>query len=115
MSAMENLISVDDFARVDIRIGTVVSAVQNAKARKAAYVLEVDFGELGIKTTSAQITENYTLSELVGQQVVAVVNFPVKKVAGVKSEILVLAAVCESNGTVLLQPKSSTLNGVKVA
>ena len=112
---MEDLIDWGDFQKVDIRIGTVLSVVQNAKSRKPAFVLRVDFGTLGIKTTSAQITENYHPEELIGQQVAAVVNFPPKAVAGVKSEVLLLAAVCEKNGTILLQPKSTTENGAKVA
>jgi len=111
---MSNLIDFSDFLKVDIRIGTVLSAAPNAKARKPAFVLEVDFGELGIKTTSAQITENYQPQNLVGEQVVAVVNFPVKVVAGIKSEVLILAVVCDGCGTVLLQPKGNVQNGAKV-
>ncbi len=84
-------IGFEDFARVDIRVGRVMSAVLNQAARKPAYVLEVDFGpELGRKTTSAQLTELYTAAQLVGRQVAAVVNFPTKRIAGVKSEVLVL-------------------------
>jgi tRNA-binding protein len=84
-------IEFEDFARVDIRVGTVVSAASNPAARKPAYVLEVDFGpELGRKTTSAQLTELYTPEQLQGRQVAAVVNFPPKRIAGIKSEILVL-------------------------
>jgi tRNA-binding protein len=84
-------IDFEDFARVDIRVGTVVSAAPNPAARKPAYVLEVDFGpELGRKTTSAQLTDLYTPDQLKGRQVAAVVNFPPKRIAGVKSEVLVL-------------------------
>ena len=84
-------ISFEDFLEVDIRVGTVLSAAPNRAARKPAYVLEVDFGpEIGRKTTSAQLTERYTAAELVGRQVAAVVNFPPKRIAGVKSEVLVL-------------------------
>jgi tRNA-binding protein len=84
-------IDFEDFARVDIRVGTVVSAAPNPEARKPAYVLEVDFGpELGRKTTSAQLTDLYTPDQLKGRQVAAVVNFPPKRIAGVKSEVLVL-------------------------
>jgi tRNA-binding protein len=81
----------DDFARVDIRVGTVLSAVPNPAARKPAYVLEVDFGpEIGRQTSSAQLTELYTPEQLKGRQVAAVVNFPAKRIAGVRSEVLVL-------------------------
>jgi tRNA-binding protein len=81
----------DEFARVDIRVGTVLSAVPNPAARKPAYVLEVDFGpEIGRRTSSAQLTELYTPEQLKGRQVAAVVNFPAKRIAGVRSEVLVL-------------------------
>jgi tRNA-binding protein len=84
-------ITFDDFLAVDVRVGTVLSAVPNAAARKPAYILEVDFGpEIGRKTTSAQLTERYRPERLVGRQVAAVVNFPPKRIAGVKSEVLVL-------------------------
>ena len=79
-------------------------------------MLRVDFGEkIGIKTTSAQLTKNYQPEELIGKQVSAVMNFPPMRVAGVKSEVLVLAGVCEENGTVLLHPSSAVENGTSVA
>jgi tRNA-binding protein len=84
-------ITFDDFLKVDVRVGTVLSAAPNRAARKPAYVLEVDFGaEIGRRTTSAQLTERYRPEQLVGRQVAAVVNFPPKRIAGVKSEVLVL-------------------------
>lgn len=84
-------IDFEDFAKVDIRIGTVVSAARNEAARKPAYVLEIDFGPgLGRKTASAQLTELYAPDQLRGRQVAAVVNFPAKRIAGVRSEVLVL-------------------------
>jgi tRNA-binding protein len=84
-------IGYDDFAKVDVRIGTVLSAAPNAAARTPAYVLEIDFGQaLGRKKASAQVTELYAPEQLVGRQVAAVVNFPPKRIAGVKSEVLVL-------------------------
>jgi len=90
-AAARAVIGYDDFARVDIRVGTVRAATLNAAARKPSYVLEVDLGaELGTKTTSAQLTELYGPEDLVGRQVAAVVNFPPKQIAKVVSEVLVL-------------------------
>ncbi|NVJ69769.1 MAG: tRNA-binding protein [Alphaproteobacteria bacterium] len=108
-------ITFDDFLRVDIRAGTILSATDNAKARKPAYVLEVDFGpEFGVKTTSAQITEEHTKESLVGMQVLAVVNFPSKRVAGVKSEVLTLATMEEDGRTVLITPSKPVPNGTRL-
>lgn len=111
-----NTISFEDFQKIDIKIGTVLDASLNKKARNPAYVLRIDFGEdIGIKTTSAQLTENYQPQDLLGKQVSAVMNFPPMRIAGVKSEVLVLAGVCEANGTVLLHPSKSLENGTHVA
>ncbi len=108
-------ISFEDFQKVDIKIGTILEVHLNKKARNPAYVLRVDFGEkIGIKTTSAQLTENYQPRDLVGKQVSAVMNFPPMRVAGVKSEVLVLAGVCEKNRTILLHPSSTVENGTSV-
>lgn len=104
-----------DFLKVDIRVGTIIEVVDNTKARQPAYVLTIDFGELGHKTSSAQITQNYSKEELIGKQIVAVVNFPPKRVAGVKSEVLILAAVCPTRGTVLLQPNMLVNNGTRIS
>ncbi|MEM7026370.1 MAG: tRNA-binding protein, partial [Pseudomonadota bacterium] len=85
------MISFEDFHRVDIRVGTVISAVPNPAARKPALVLEVDFGpEIGTKKTSAQLTDLYEPEQLIGRQVAAVLNFPPKQIAKVMSEVLVL-------------------------
>ncbi len=112
---MDNpLIEFSDFLKVDIRVGTILSAQLNEKARKPAYVLEVDMGEIGVKTSSAQITEHYKPEELTGRQVLAVINFPSKRVAGVKSEILVLAAVDEEKGTILIAPDFPVANGTRL-
>jgi tRNA-binding protein len=107
-------INFEDFLKVDIRTGTVVEAVLNHKARVPAYVLTVDFGELGLLTSSAQITENYRPDDLRGKQIVAVVNFPSKRVAGVKSEVLILGAVSSDHAVVLLEPSFAVENGARI-
>ncbi|GAA3406725.1 chaperone CsaA [Paenibacillus hodogayensis] len=103
------------FAELDIRIGTVVSAEPFAEARKPAIKLVVDFGELGLKRTSAQITKRYEPDALVGTQVAAIVNFPPKRIAGFVSEVLVLGAVPEEGDVVLLRPDTLVPNGAPIA
>ena len=105
--------SFDDFLKLDIRVGTIVSAKNFEKARKPAYQLEVDMGqELGIKRSSAQITDHYRPEELVGKQVLAVVNFPPRQIANFFSEILVLGTYSEG-GVVLIRPDRPVKNGDK--
>ena len=104
----------DDFMKLDIRVGTIVSAKNFEKARKPAYQLEVDMGqELGIKRSSAQITDHYRPDELVGKQVLAVVNFPPRQIANFFSEILVLGTYSEG-GVVLIRPDKPVKNGDKL-
>lgn len=104
----------DDFMKLDIRVGTVVGAKNFEKARKPAYQLEVDFGEeLGIKRSSAQITQQYTAEELIGRQVLAVVNFPPRQIANFFSEVLVLGTYSEG-GVVLITPDKPVKNGDKL-
>jgi len=108
------MITFDDFLKVDMRIGTVLNAKVNEKAKKPAYILEVDFGkEIGIKTTSAQITDKYSLEELIGMKVVGVVNFPPKQIADVKSEFLIIGSYSEG-GVTLLSPNKDAQNGDKI-
>ncbi len=105
----------DDFLKLDIRTGVVVRAEAFPEARKPAIKLEIDFGpELGVKRSSAQITARYTPAELVGRQVVAVVNFPPRRIAGFESEVLVLGAYDEAHEVVLLTPDSSVPRGAAV-
>jgi tRNA-binding protein len=104
-----------DFAKVDMRVGTVTEVRDFPKARKPAYQLVVDFGELGIKKSSAQITINYSPEDLIGKQVVAVVNFPSKQIANFMSECLVLGAVDDQGVVTLLEPNLSCENGLRVA
>lgn len=105
--------SVETFFACDLRVGTVLACEPNAKARKPSYKLTLDFGPLGHKTSSAQITERYRPQDLVGKQVVAVVNFPPRKVAEVLSECLVLA-VDGPGGLVTLGVDHPVANGVRV-
>ena len=108
-------VTFEEFQRVRIHAGTIVEAAPNPKARVPAYVLRIDFGPLGMRASSAQITRNYAPEALVGRQVVAVLNFPPKRVAGVKSEVLVLGTVSEEEGVVLLHPTFPVANGSPVA
>ncbi len=103
-----------DFMKLDIRVGTIVAARVFEKARKPAYQLEVDFGEeLGVRKSSAQITDFYTPEDLIGRQVLAVVNFPPRQIANFLSEVLVLGTYSEG-GVVLIQPERSVKNGDKL-
>lgn len=112
---MSDHITFNDFLRVDIRTGTIIHAQVFEQARKPAYQLEIDFGPLGIRKSSAQITAHYTPEQLIGKQIVAVVNFPVKQIANFFSECLVLGAVEENGNIVLLQPTQSVENGLRIA
>ena len=104
-----------DFEKLDIRVGTIAKAEDFPKARKKAYKLHIDFGEtLGLKASSAQITEQYALEELPGMQVIAVVNFPPKQIATFISECLVLGIYTENGSVVLLQPNKKVSNGLKI-
>lgn len=109
------MITFDDFMKVDMRIGTVLHAELFQEARKPAIKLEIDFGELGVKKSSAQITKRYEPEKLIGRQVVAVVNFPPMRIAGYKSEVLVLGGVPEDGDVILLGPDVSVENGTKIS
>ncbi|MCQ4140477.1 tRNA-binding protein [Chryseobacterium sp. EO14] len=108
-------ISWEDFEKIDIRCGTIVSVNDFEKARNPSYQLEIDFGDLGIKKSSAQITSLYQKEELIGQQILAVVNFPKKQIANFLSECLVLGVYGENKKDVtLLTPSLPTKNGMQV-
>lgn|SRR5690554_4401613 len=108
-------ISWEIFESVDIRVGTILEATVFKKARKPAYQLRIDFGEdLGVKKSSAQITDFYSPESLIGKQVVAVVNFPPKQIADFMSECLVLGAINPENQVVLLQPERQVINGLRI-
>ena len=113
---MKEEINYNDFDRIDIRIGTILSINKNEKARKPSLILEVDFGEeIGVKKSSAQITHYYNQENLIGKQVIGVCNFPEKNIAGVKSQVLILGAIEEDGKVVLLNPSQKTKNGLKIA
>ena len=108
-------ITYEDFRKVDIRVGTVLSLRKNEKARHLALILEVDFGKnIGIKTTSAKITHYYNSDNLVGEQIIAICNFPTKNIAGIVSEVLILGTVDKENKVVLLHPSQKVENGLEV-
>lgn len=108
-------ISWSDFEKVDIRVGTVVAVEHFPEARNPSYKIKIDFGpELGVRKSSAQITDIYELYDLLGQQVVAVVNFPPKQIANFNSECLVLGAVGDKKGVVLLKPERLVANGLRI-
>lgn len=102
-----------DFSKIDMRVGTIVSAEPFEKAKRPAYILRVDFGELGIRKTSAQITKLYEAEQLVGKQVIAVVNFPPKQIANIMSECLILGAV-NGDDVTLLTPEREANNGLRI-
>lgn len=112
---MENKLSWSDFQKVELRVGTIIEAQPFPEARNPAYQLKIDFGDsIGIKKSSAQITDLYALDELVGKQVVAVINFPKKQIATFMSECLVLGAINGKEVT-LLQPDKPVANGLKIS
>jgi export-related chaperone CsaA len=105
----------NDFEKLDIRVGTILSVNDFPKARKPAYQVTIDFGpEIGIKRSSAQITDLYQKEQLAGQQIIAVVNFPPKQIASFKSECLILGIYNERNEVILLKPERTVINGQKI-
>lgn len=108
------MISWSDFEKIDIRAGTIIAVEDFPKAKKPAYQLKIDFGESGIRNSSAQITALYDKASLLGKQVVAIVNFPPKQIANFFSECLVLGVYNEKNEVILLQPTHKVGNGDKI-
>lgn len=108
------MITFDEFMKVDIRVGTIIEAKPFLKARKPAYQLRIDFGEeIGIKKSSAQITDVYKPEDLVNKQILAVVNFPPRQIADFMSEVLVLGTYSKQ-GVVLIRPDTKVMNGDKL-
>ena len=112
---IQPLLEWNEFLRVELRVGTVLSAEPFTEARKPAYKLLIDFGPFGIKKSSAQITSLYTPEELPGRQVVAVINFPSKRIAGFLSECLVLGALGPGGEVTLIHPGIKVENGARIA
>lgn len=110
---MEKIVKFEDFSKVDLRVGTIIDVNDFPKARRPAYQLTIDFGGLGIKKSSAQITTRYTKEQLLNRQIVAVVNFPKKQIANFMSECLVMGAV-NGEDVVLLRAEHPIPNGSSV-
>ena len=108
-------IEYSDFEKIKMVTGTILEAKINSKAHKPAYIIKIDFGcKIGIKTSSAQIT-NYSTEELINKQIIAVINFEKKNIAGVESEVLILGAVSKDNSILLLNADKNLINGLPIA
>lgn len=113
---MKSILTWQQFEAVEMRVGTITDAKEFAETKKPAYKLYIDFGErIGVKKTSAQITRLYAKEELIGKQVVAVINFPPKQIANFMSECLVLGVVGQGDDVVLLQPDQAVENGLRIS
>ena len=109
---MKDLISYSDFLKIEIRLGTIISAELNNKLKKSSFVLKIDFGdEIGIKKSSAQLTKNYRIEQLLHKQIAAVINFPKKQIGDLKSEVLVLGFPDNNNEPILISPDKKLANG----
>ena len=113
---MKQEITFEDYAKVEIKVGTVINVKKNEKARKPSLVVEVDFGgSTGVKRSSAQITHYYNEENLIGKQVIGVCNFPKKNIAGIVSEFLILGAIEKDGKVVLIHPSQKVENGLEIA
>ena len=109
---MKDLISYADFTKIEIRLGTIMSAELNNKLQNPSYVLKIDFGdEIGVKKSSAQLTKNYNIEQLLDKQIAAVLNFPKKQIGNLISEVLVLGFPDENNEPILISPDKQLVNG----
>jgi len=104
----------EDFEKIDIRVGKIIEVEDFPETRSPSYKLKVDFGELGVKVSSAQLTKLYPKEDLLNRQIVAVVNFPPKRIAGFKSEVLILGVMKEDGEVILLQPDREAPLGYKI-
>ena len=109
---MKDLISYTDFTKIEIRLGTIISAKLNNKLKNPSYVLKIDFGdEIGVKKSSAQLTKNYNIEQLLDKQIAAVLNFPKKQIGNLISEVLVLGFPDDNNEPILISPDKKLVNG----
>lgn len=109
---MKDLISYSDFTKIEIRLGTIISAELNNKLQKPSYVLKIDFGdEIGVKKSSAQLTKNYDTEQLLYKQIAAVINFPKKQIGDLISEVLVLGFPDDNDQPILISPDKKLVNG----
>ncbi|MBK6483627.1 MAG: tRNA-binding protein [Chitinophagales bacterium] len=108
------MITWQDFEKLEMHVGTIINVEDFPKAKKPAYQLTIDFGALGLRKSSAQLTALYSKEDLVDKQVIAVLNFPVKKIADFLSECLVLGAIREDGAVILLQPDRNAANGLRI-
>ena len=109
---MKDLISYSDFTKIEIRVGTIISAELNNKLRKPSFVLKIDFGDkIGIKKSSAQLTKNYNIDQLLNKQIAAVINFPKKQIGDLISEVLILGFPDNNNEPILISPDKKLANG----
>ena len=109
---MRDLISYSDFTKIEIRLGTIISAELNNKLRKPSFILKIDFGaEIGVKKSSAQLTKNYNIDQLINKQIAAVINFPKKQIGDLISEVLVLGFPDENSEPILFSPDKKLVNG----
>ena len=109
------MITWQDFEKVDMRVGTIISIENFPKARNPSYKFTIDFGPLGIKKSSAQITKLYKKEDLINKQIIAVVSFPPKQIADFVSEVLVLGVVLDNKDVVLIKPDNKVKNGLRIA
>ena len=109
---MKDLISYSDFTKIEIRVGTIISVELNDKLQKSSFILKIDFGdEIGIKKSSAQLTKNYKIEQLLNKQIAAVINFPKKQIGDLISEVLVLGFPDNNNEPILISPDKKLANG----
>ena len=112
---MKDVISYSDFTKIEIRVGTIISAELNNKLRKPSYVLKIDFGDkIGIKKSSAQLTKNYTIDQMIHKQIAAVINFPKKQIGDLISEVLVLGFPDSNDEPILISPDKKLVNGGQI-
>ncbi|MCG8328040.1 MAG: tRNA-binding protein [Chitinophagales bacterium] len=107
-------LSWDEFMKVEMRVGTIISAEEFKEVRNPAYKMKIDFGDYGIKKTSAQITKLYKPEDIIGKQVIAVVNFPPKQIANIMSECLVLGGIGDNKEVILIEPERAVENGMRI-